>query len=91
MSQDKTTFEMTQAQHDEFVRMVREKVHLIIDALQGEHPPFVVLEALLQVHRMTVNQLPDEFKGPCATAVAAYAGELLQTDIATRPPGTPVH
>lgn len=83
----------TPAQRSEFQQLAMDMSCQFIKAIEGYQSPYVVMEALLIVHRYTVHQLPPEVIGQVSMAIAAYAGELLQSSASTQsaPAGTPVH
>ncbi len=81
---------ITQAQRDEFEQLVADRVKAIVLTLTGDkHSIFVVLEALVRVHRSVASQLDNECKGHVAMALGEYAGEMLRTSAA--PEANPVH
>jgi len=70
----------TPEQRAEFRQQAYDMASKIVDALQGEQPSFVVLEALTLVHKFVTSSLPPEVVGYVAMAMAGYAGELMQAD-----------
>lgn len=82
MDDDMNEQQLTRAQRDEFEQLVAERVKAITGALPGRQPTFVVLEALMRVHRLTVSHLDNESKGYAAMALGEYAGELLRASAA---------
>lgn len=83
----------TPEQLSEFQRLSLDMGKRIVKAIEGQQSAYVVLEALLIVHRYTVQQLPPDAIGTVSMAVAAYAGELLQasTNPQSVPAGASVH
>lgn len=83
----------TDEQRAEFRRRSTELSKRIVASIEGEHPPFVVLEALCLAHRYAVSLMAPHLVGYVATGMAAYAGELLKASLAPQPtpPGTPIH
>lgn len=81
---------ISQAQREEFERLVDERVKAITAALPGHQPTFVVLEALLRVHRLGVSRLDRDAKGYVAMALGEYAGELLRAS-SRAPTDQPIH
>lgn len=83
----------TDEQRAEFRRLSTELSKRIVASIEGEHPPFVVLEALCMAHRYAVSLVPPELVGYAASGMAAYAGELFKAALGPQnaPPGTSVH
>lgn len=78
----------------EFIKQADSMAREIILAI-GEKPldAFIVLEALLRVHRFTCMQLTPDGVGAASMALAAYAGDLLQASATGKGlvPPTKVH
>jgi hypothetical protein len=83
------TSEITPEQRAEFNRLVEEKVRQFFQVLEGEQPTFVVLEALIRLHRYTALQLPPDAMGYVSMALGEYAGELLRSSCARQ--SGPIH
>lgn len=93
MPKKTTAPQPTEEQRAEFRRLATELSTRIVKSIEGEHPPFVVLEALCMAHRYAVSLMPPDLVGYAATGMAAYAGELLRASLAPQsaPTGTSVH
>ncbi|WOI47712.1 hypothetical protein [Acidovorax sp. BLS4] len=82
----------TPEQREAFRAAATDMGRQIVQAIEGPQSPWIVMEALFLVHRMTVLQLSPEQIGMAAMATASYAGELMKASAnGGAPQNQPIH